>query len=134
MSKASRITGWVLSVLLAIVFAGISAPGKFVVSQENAANMEKMGFTTDLMFKIGIVEVAITILYLIPRTAFIGAILLTGYLGGAIVTHVRVNESIIAHIIIGILIWTALGLRQRGIFQLAVGSTPCAPPSPGTPA
>jgi len=88
--------------------------------------MEKMGFTTELISKIGIVEVVITVLFLIPRTSFVGAILLTGYLGGAVVTHLRVNESIIMPIVIGVAVWLALGLRRGEIFAMALGNYPAA--------
>jgi hypothetical protein len=74
------------------------------------------------MFKIGIVEVAIALLFMIPRTAFIGAILISAYLGGAVATHVRVGDAFVAPIIIGIVVWVALGLRNPDIFRLAFGT------------
>lgn len=121
--KASKslIAGWVLSGLLAFFLIGASAGGKFIDWKDKAQMLEKMGFTTDLMFKIGIVEVVITILFLIPRTGFLGAILLTAYLGGAVVTHLRLNDPIFMPIIIGVLVWVALGLRTPEIFALALG-------------
>lgn len=130
MSK-SKIAGWVLSGLLALFLIGASASGKFTEWEGKAAMFEKMGFTTELMTKIGIVEVAITVLFLIPQTAFLGAILLTGHLGGAVVTHLRVGEPIFMPIIIGIVVWVALGLRDRRIFALAFwmpGRATSAPP------
>lgn len=59
---------------------------------------------------------------MIPRTAFLGAILLTAYLGGATVTHVRIGDPFIAPVIIDILVWIALGLRDSTIFSLAMNS------------
>ncbi len=59
---------------------------------------------------------------LIPRTAFIAAILLTAYLGGATATHVRVGEPFFFPIIIGIVVWIALGLRKPAVFRLAFKS------------
>lgn len=118
-SKTATIVGWVLSGLLALFLIVASAMGKFTEWEGKAEMFQKMGFTSELMMKIGIVEVAITILYLIPRTSFVGAILLTGYLGGAIVTHLRVNESIIFPVIIGVIVWVALGLRCPTVFALA---------------
>ena len=73
------------------------------------------------MFKIGIVEVAIAILFLIPRTAFVGAILLAAYLGGATATHVRVGDPFYFPIIIGVVAWIALGLRKPEVLRLALG-------------
>ncbi|MDZ4850810.1 MAG: DoxX family protein [Pirellulaceae bacterium] len=130
-SKTSRIIGWVLSALVAALLLGPSAMGKFTEWEGKAETFQKMGFTTELMFKIGIVEVAVAILYLIPQTAFIGAILLTGYLGGAVVTHLRVDEPFLMPIVVGVVAWIGLGLRQQGIFGLACracNSESCKPP------
>ena len=85
------------------------------------AGFEKMGLTTQQVFVIGIVEIVIVVLYLIPRTSFLGAILLTGYLGGATFVHVRRQELFIAPIVFGVLLWVGLGLRRPEIFQLAFG-------------
>lgn len=129
MSK-SKIAGWVLSSLLALMLIGASATSKFIEWEGKAKEFEKSGFTVELMNKIGVVEVVITILFLIPQTSFIGAILLTGYLGGATVTHVRLGDSFVVPVVIGVLVWIALGLRQPGIFCLARGGTgmPCPTP------
>lgn len=129
-SRNQRIAGWILSGLLAVLFIGLSASGKFTEWEGKEKAFEKMGFTTDLMFKIGIVEVVITILFLIPRTAFIGAILLTAYLGGATVTHVRVGEPFYIPVIVGVLVWVALGLRRPEIFSLAFATPPASRSDP----
>ncbi|RLS52310.1 MAG: DoxX family protein [Planctomycetota bacterium] len=100
---------------------GASAKAKLTEWEGKAVQFEKMGFTTEVMTQIGIVEVVITLLFLIPRTAFLGAILLTGYLGGATVTHVRVGDNFATPIVIGVVVWVALGLRQSGIFTQALG-------------
>ena len=75
----------------------------------------KLGYPETVILPLGIVLLGCTILYLIPRTAILGAILLTGYLGGAVATHVRVGEgafSIVFPIIFGVLIWGGLYLRE----------------------
>ena len=129
-SKKQKIAGWIISGLVAAMLMGPSAMGKFTEWEGKAAMFEKMGFSTELMFKIGILEVTIAVLYLIPQTAFIGAILLTGYLGGAIVTHLRVGEPFIFPGIFGVVLWVALGLRQPDVFKLAMGkSTVSEPPA-----
>ena len=124
-SKTPRVIGWVLTGLLAIMLIGLSASGKFTEWEGKAEMFKKIGFTSDLVMKIGILEIVITILFLIPRTAFLGAILLTGYLGGATVTHVRVGEPFVFPVVLGIVVWVALGLRQPGIFQMAFGKSSC---------
>lgn len=122
MSKL-KLAGWILSILL-LLFMCFSASGKFLEWEGKEEMFAKMGFTTDLMLRIGVLEVAVTILFLIPRTAFLGAILLTGYLGGAVVTHLRVNDPAFFPIIIGVVVWVALGLRNPLIFLLALGQQP----------
>jgi DoxX-like family len=81
----------------------------------------QLGYPEAVILPIGIVLAACTILYLIPRTSVLGAILLTGYLGGAVATHVRVGGPafpIIFPIIFGILIWGGLYLRDPRVSQL----------------
>ena len=76
----------------------------------------RLGYPENVILPLGIVLTACTILYLIPRTSVLGAILLTGYLGGAVATHVRVSESlfsIIFPVIFGVLIWGGLYLRDN---------------------
>ncbi len=112
------IAGWVLSALVAAFLGLASAYGKFFDFPNKAEMFSKMGWATDSMFYVGIVEVLIAVLFLIPRTAFIAAILLTAYLGGATAAHVRVNEPFFFPIIIGVLVWVALGLRDPRIFGI----------------
>jgi hypothetical protein len=75
----------------------------------------KLGYSEGVILPLGIVLLACTILYLIPRTAILGAILLTGYLGGAVATHVRVGEGafpVLFPVIMGVLLWGGLWLRD----------------------
>jgi hypothetical protein len=120
-AKKLKISGWVLSVLVALFLIVASAMGKFTQWEGKAAMFAKMGWAENVMFSIGVVEVAIAILFLIPRTAFVAAILLAAYLGGAVATHVRVGDQFFFPIIIGVLAWVALGLRQPNVFRLAFG-------------
>lgn len=85
--------------------------------------MDKMGIALDLLPKIGILEIVVSILFLIPRTSFVGAILVTDYLGGAVMTHLRVGEPWFFPIIIGVVMWVALGLRRPEIFSLSFGKS-----------
>ena len=121
-SLARRITGWVLIGLIAALMLGPSAMSKFLDWEGKEAQFQKAGFTVDQMFQIGIVEVICAVLLLIPQTAFVGAILVTGYLGGAICTHLRVGEPVFMPIILGVIVWVALGLRRPGIFRMAFGA------------
>ncbi len=121
-SKKQRIAGWIVSGIIALLLIGPSAGSKFANWEGKEAGFAKLGFTTDLMFKIGVLEVVIAVLYLIPRTSFLGAILLTGYLGGATVTHLRVDEPFFGPLIIGVVMWIGCALRKPEIFRLVTGS------------
>ena len=84
----------------------------------------KLGYSETVIVGFGIVLLACTIIYLIPRTAVLGAILLTGYLGGAIATHVRVGDplfTIIFPVILGTMIWGGLYLRHERLRSLFAG-------------
>jgi hypothetical protein len=75
-----------------------------------------LGYRESVIVPLGLVLVASTILYIVPRTAVLGAILLTGYLGGAVATHVRVGDStfsMIFPVIVGSLLWLGLYLRDE---------------------
>ncbi len=104
--------------------------GKFTQWEGKAEMFAKMGWTQDVMFTIGIVEVAIAVLFLIPRTSFVAAILLTAYLGGATATHVRIGDPFFFPVIIGVLAWFALGLRRPEVFRLAFGNDRPTPTEP----
>lgn len=121
-SKKMAIVGWVLCGLVAALLIGPSAMGKFLEWEGKSEMLTKTGFTSNMLFNIGILEVILAIVFLIPRTAFLGAILLTGYLGGATVTHVRIGDPFIMPVIIGIVMWVGLGLRYPQIFSLASGN------------
>jgi multidrug efflux pump subunit AcrB len=120
--KKKQIAGWVLSGLIAIALAGPSAMGKFTEWDGKAEMFEHLGYTNDLIVKIGVLEIALAVLFLVPRTSFLAAILLTGYLGGAVATHVRVGDPFFAPIIMGVVMWIGLALRTPGIFALAAGA------------
>ena len=128
-STVGHKVGWGLSLLIALLLIGPSAMGKFTDWEGKAEMFEKMGVTSDLIQKIGVLEIVVALLYVLPRTGFIGAILLTGYLGGAVMTHLRIGEPFFVPIIIGVLAWVALGLRQPGVFALACGR-PAGPVEP----
>lgn len=81
----------------------------------------ELGYRESVIVPLGLVLVASTILYIVPRTAVLGAILLTGYLGGAVATHVRVLDGafpIIFPAIVGSLLWLGLYLRDERLRAL----------------
>jgi uncharacterized membrane protein YphA (DoxX/SURF4 family) len=118
-SKAMYWTGWVLSVLPALMLC-MSAYFKLSPPPGFEDDLAKMGWSASVMFTLGIVEIACTILFLIPQTAVLGAILLTGYLGGAIATHVRIADWGHAPIpaMLAVVIWLGIALREGRIWSL----------------
>ena len=97
----------------------MSAVMKFVKPDGFAENFSKIGFPVDVATPLGIVELVSTILYVIPQTAVLGAILLTGYLGGATAVHVRLQESsFVAPVIMGVVLWIGLYCRDDRIRAL----------------
>ena len=109
--------GWGLTVLSMFPFIP-SAFMKFQHSDELVKNWTKGGWPESLLTPLGIVEVACVALYLIPRTSVLGAILIAGYLGGAIATHLRVGEPIYIQSALGILAWGGLFLRDSRVRAL----------------
>jgi hypothetical protein len=127
-----RIIGWVLSGLLAAFLIVGSGVPKLMESSDPEMKkamdeiLTKIGWSADTIKIIGVIEIVITLLFVIPRTGFVGAILITGYLGGAIATHVRIGDAPIFPIVLGVLVWVGLALRQPVLWRLAVGANPLA--------
>ena len=103
--------GWVLSILPAPLFL-FSAILKLKGGPEVAKGFAHVGLPESMMIPLAILELACVVIYLIPPTSVLGAILLTGYLGGAICTHWRVGDPFVVHIALGILIWLGIYLRE----------------------
>ena len=92
----------------------ISAAAKFAKPAPVVQGFtQQFGFPASYITPIGILELACTVIYLIPRASILGAILLTGYLGGATVTHLRVGDpAFVGAVIVGILVWGGLFFRE----------------------
>lgn len=109
--KALCWAGWLLTIVPAAMLL-MSGAMKFGHSEQLAKGFEMFGLPAKVAVPLGVAEIASTILFLIPQTAVLGAILLTGYLGGAIATHVRVEDNFVAPALLGVIIWLALFLRE----------------------
>lgn len=113
-------TGRVISALpvLMLIMSGVM---KFHLPEDAIKDMTKIGWEPKVMPALGIVELGSTLLYIIPQTATLGAILLTGYLGGAAATHVRVADysHLPIPIVLGVLVWVGLYLRDARVRALA---------------
>jgi hypothetical protein len=104
-----------IPVLMLLFSAGIK-----LVRQPGAIEVfvGKWGFPDGSLVAIGVLELACVLVYLIPRTAVLGAVLITGYLGGAVATHVRASEAFVAPLVVGILAWVGLYLREPRLREL----------------
>jgi DoxX-like protein len=111
---ASGTVVWVgraISALLSLLFL-FSASMKLKPGPEVLQGMAHLGLPESLILPLAFLEVSCVVIYLIPATSVLGAILLTGYIGGAICTHLRVGDPFVMQIVIGISVWLALYLRE----------------------
>lgn len=114
-STARFRTGWAVSGLIA-AFMLFDVVGKFAKPAGVMEAFQRTGWPIELSVPIGAILLACTIVYLIPRTAVLGAILCTGYLGGAVAANLRLENPLFTHtlfpVYFGVLIWIALWLRE----------------------
>ena len=120
-SRGRLWTGRIMSALPAL-FLFADGVGKLVKPAPVVEGTVQLGYPESVLVGLGIVLLACTVLYVIPRTAVFGAILLTGYLGGAIATHVRVGSPLFSHILfpvyLAVLLWGGLYLRDERLRAL----------------
>lgn len=119
-AQSSKLYVWggrILTALPAIMLT-FSAVMKLMGGPELAAAFEHLGWPISLAVPLGILELAVTALYLFPRTSVLGAILLTGYLGGALATHLRIHEPWFIQFLLGAMAWGGLYLRDPRLREL----------------
>jgi hypothetical protein len=80
--------------------------------------MAHLGIPLSLAVPLAALEIACVVVYLVPATAVVGAILLTGYIGGAVCTHLRVGDPFFVQVALGVLAWLGLYLRESRLRQL----------------
>jgi DoxX-like protein len=103
--------GWVITVLASLLFL-MSAFMKLKGGRELEEGMSHMGLPSSMVLPLAAVELTCVAIYLIPPTSILGAILLTGYLGGAICTHWRVGDPSFVQALLGVFIWLGIYLRE----------------------
>jgi hypothetical protein len=120
-SRARQRTGAVMAGL-AILFLSVDALGKVLRVAPVVEGTVRLGYPETVLVALGIIELACVAAYAAPRTSVLGAILLTGYLGGAIATHVRIGSPLLTHtlfpIYVAALVWGALYLREDRLTDL----------------
>lgn len=97
---------------LPVLLLLFSASMKLIKAPGLEDGFAHLGYPVSLALALGVLELACTVVYVIPRTSMLGAILLTGYLGGATATHLRVGDQFFGPVIVGVLVWGGLFLRD----------------------
>jgi hypothetical protein len=122
-SRSARLLGRLLSGLV-ILFMLFDGAVKLVPWPVVTESMEKIGYGSSetLARGLGVISLVCTILYAIPPTSFVGAILLTGYLGGAMASHLRIGSPLFTHVLfgfyLGLMVWGGLWLRDPDLRRL----------------
>jgi DoxX-like family len=111
--------GWGMAIFFAIFMFAASVTPKLLGSEVAIQPLIQIGWSSKYLYLIGTLELLFTILFLIPRTSLLGAILMTGLLGGALASHLRAESPLFSHtlfsIYLGILMWLSLWLRDERI-------------------
>jgi hypothetical protein len=122
--KWMKWTGYVLTGLAAAFFL-MDSVMKLMMLDIVTSTTEQLGWAGAKAFPLGVLLLILTALYVIPQTSLVGAILITGYLGGAVATHVRIDSLLFSHILfgvyLGVVMWGGLWLREprlRALFPL----------------
>lgn len=118
--------GRTLSGLFALFMLGASVVPKFFLPDVSVPTMTALGWPAKYTVPIGVIELVGVLLYLVPRTAILGAVLLMGLFGGAMATQIRVESPLFSHILfslyLGLFMWGGLWLRSpalRALFPIA---------------
>ncbi len=115
---ALRAIGWTMTALVG-AFMAFDASIKLLVIRPVVDSFQQMGFPVSLARGLGVLELVILVLYLTPRTAVLGAVLLTGLLGGAVASHLRLLDPLFSHVLfgvyVGVLAWGGLYLRDEQV-------------------
>ena len=116
-SKKMLWTSRIMSALPVLVLL-MSASMKFIKPAPVVEGFTHLGLPESLALGLGILEIACTVVYVIPQTSVLGAILLTGYLGGATLAQLRVGDPFFGPIVLGVLVWGGLFLRDQRLRAL----------------
>jgi DoxX-like family len=108
--------GWIMAALFVLFMLGASIAPKFAGAEAATQAVETIGWSPRYLILIGIMELVFVALFVFPRTSLVGAVLMTGLLGGAIASHLRADSPLFSHtlfgVYLGVLMWTSLWLRD----------------------
>ena len=124
-STAQVRTGWGLTALAGL-FLAFDATGKLMGVAQVLEGTQRLGFGRDAVLPLGIIEAVCIVAYLVPRSSILGALLLTGWFGGAVAAHLRIGDPLLSHtlfpIYAAVVVWTALFLRSSALRVAIRGS------------
>ena len=125
-SKGVRWAGRILSGV-AILFLALDSVGKLLEVPPVLEGTVQLGYPVSVVFGLGVILASCTLAYAVPSTSVLGALLLTGYLGGAVATHVRVGNPLLSHtlfpIYVAVFVWGGLVLRDARLRAFLPGRT-----------
>ena len=114
--KAMHKAGWVMTGLFTLFMLGASVAPKFAGADAANEALTALGWSTRYVLPIGMAELLFTVLFVVPRTSLIGAVCMTGLIGGAIASNLRADSPLFSHtlfgVYLGIFMWVALWLRD----------------------
>jgi len=116
-SKPIILASWIIGIV-PVAFLVMTGVMKLVNPDLFVPAFTKFGYDPSVIRPLGVVQLVCTALYLSPRTAVLGAVLLTGYMGGAVATHLRAGDPYFVQFGLGVLLWLGLYLRDRRIRAL----------------
>lgn len=116
-SKGVLWAGRILTALPILLFLA-SAAGKLSAGEDFLKQWATFGFKPELAMTVGLIELAAVIIYAVPKTAALGAVLLTGYMGGAVLTHLRTGDSPLVPVLVGAIVWGGLYFRDERVRNL----------------
>ena len=118
---ALRRAGWIMSGLV-VVFLTFDVGIKLIRHPMVGQTLAQLGWRPDMDLAIGVIEAICLVLYVVPQTAVLGAILWTGVLGGAVATHLRLDDPLFSHTLfglyLGLMVWGGLWLRDPRVRQV----------------
>ncbi len=127
------VLGWIIGILPALMLLAFGVMSQFPPPPENAAMFDHIGWRASSASGLGILMITGAVLYLFPRTAVLGAISLTGYLGGALATHVRIGDPLIPGLImpllLAVVLWFGLTLRDARLRAILPWRSPATTPA-----
>ena len=128
-TRAMTVTGWILTGLFSLFMLGASIAPKLLGMPIAAETMHQLGWPPGYVLAIGILELTLLVLYLIPRTNLLGAILFMALFGGAMATHIRIGNPLFSHVLfslyLALFMWGGLWLRDatvRKVFPFRRGA------------